>query len=133
MTPDVSVIFHTSQEETSHSRRCLLGATSLDMEESAIFVSNLLRIMEERGIKAATLSTMAGLNRRAVTDIAEGRVKSPKLSTVFALSRALGEDPGEMMGLGPRLTLRAELVEFLQRYNEDEQAQLLTALSALPR
>lgn len=103
------------------------------MEESAIFVSNLLRIMEERGIKAATLSTMAGLNRRAVTDIAEGRVKSPKLSTVFALSRALGEDPGEMMGLGPRLTLRAELVEFLQRYNEDEQAQLLTALSALPR
>lgn len=103
------------------------------MDESEAFRANLLRIMEERGIKAATLSKMAGLNARAVKDIEEGRAKSPKVSTAFAIARALGEDPGVMLGLGPRVALRPELVAFLQQYDEDEQAQLVTALSALPR
>lgn len=103
------------------------------MEESEAFRANLLRIMAERGIAAATLSKMAGLNARAVKDIEEGRVKSPKVSTVFAIARALDEDPAVMLGLGPRPKLRQELVEFLQQYTESEQAQILAALSAFPR
>ena len=127
------MIYHTMQREISHSQDCFPGGTTLSMDESATFRANLLKIMAERDVKAATLSRQAGLNARAVKDIEEGRVQSPKLSTVFAISRALGVDPGEMMGLGPRVTLRRELVEFLQQYSESEQAQILAALSALPR
>lgn len=82
-------------------------------------------------MKAAELSKKAGLNARAVKDIEEGRVASPKLSTVVALARALGEDPAVMMGLGPRLRLVPDLAGFLSQYDESEQAQLLQALSSL--
>ncbi len=80
----------------------------------------------------AELSVKAGLNRRAVTDIREGRVRSPKLSTVFALARALGRDPGEMMGLGKRPRIRAGLADLLSQYDEDGQEQLEAAIQAFP-
>lgn len=102
------------------------------MNESEVFRANLLRLMAERGFKAAELSRRAGLNPRMVKDIEEERVASPKLSTVFALAKALGADPAEMMGLGPRNRLAPNLAEFLSQYDEAEQAQLLQALSALP-
>lgn len=105
----------------------------LNMNESETFRENLLRIMAERGLKEAELSRKANLNPRAVTDIRERRTISPKLSTVFALSRALGEDPAFMMGLGHRHNLNHELVEFLAQYDESDQARFLAALSALPR
>lgn len=102
------------------------------MNESETFRENLLRIMAEKGLKAADVSRRAKLNARAVKDIEENRVVSPKLSTVFALSRALGVDPAEMMGLGPRPRLTRELVEFLSAYDAGEQELLLQALSAMP-
>lgn len=104
MVKDNNVIYHTPQAEISHSRN------SHD-------ASKYLR--------------MAGLNPRAVKDIEEGRAQSPKLATVFALSKALGEDPGEMIGLGPRYTIKKELAAFLAQYDEADQARLLAALEAL--
>jgi transcriptional regulator with XRE-family HTH domain len=102
------------------------------MDASHLFRANLLRLMAEKGLRAAEVSKRAGLNARAIKDIEEGRVVSPKLSTVFALAKALGADPGEMIGLGPRSQVLPELQQFLAQYDEDEQAQLLQALSALP-
>ena len=102
------------------------------MNESEKFRENLLRIMEERGLKAAELSRMAGLNLRAVKDIEERRVQSPKISTVFALATALGVDPAELLGLGQRINLAPQLAELLSRYSESEQELLLRALSVLP-
>ncbi len=92
-------------------------------------VYEALRLMAEQGIKAATLSKRAGLNARAVKDIEEDRVVSPKLSTVIALAHALGEDPAAMMGLGPRL--EPELARYLAQYDQAEQARILAALQAL--
>ena len=103
------------------------------MDESETFRRNLLRIMAERGLKAAQLSKLAGLNPRAVKDIEEGRAASPKMSTVFALAKALDADPAEMMGLGARVRLRRDLVAFLERYDEADQERLLSALAALPQ
>ncbi|TFL17737.1 adenosylcobalamin-dependent ribonucleoside-diphosphate reductase [Jannaschia formosa] len=57
--------------------------------EPASLANRLAGIMKQRDLKPATLSKMAGLNRRAVTDILEGRSKSPKLQTVTALAAAL--------------------------------------------
>ena len=99
------MIFHTMQGETSHFPALIYGDKRLYMDESETFRANLLRLMAEKGFKAAELSKRAKLNPRAVKDIEEHRVTSPKLSTVFALAKALGSDPAEMMGLGPRSRL----------------------------
>jgi len=102
------------------------------MDESEIFRLNLLRLMAEKGLKAAELSKRAKLNARMVKDIEERRVASPKLSTVFALAKALGADPAEMVGLGPRTRLAPALEAYLAQYDQSEQERLLQALSALP-
>lgn len=101
------------------------------MNESETFRDNLLRMMAAKGLRAAELSKRAGLNPRAVKDIEERQAISPKLSTVFALAKALDVDPGELIGLGPRPVLSRELLEFLSAYDPGEQERLLQALSAL--
>ncbi|WP_370312504.1 helix-turn-helix domain-containing protein [Sagittula sp.] len=131
MKSDDNVIYHTLQRETSHSNPIYAKGRILSMTEGEIFLRNLLVKLEQSGMTEAELSVKAKLNRRAVTDLREGRVRSPKLSTVFALSRALGEDPGEMMGLGPRLKVQQELARYLEQYPEDVQRQMLHALVAL--
>jgi transcriptional regulator with XRE-family HTH domain len=103
------------------------------MDESEAFRSNLARIIKERDLKPAQVSVSAGLNRRAVTDLLENRAASPKLSTAYAIARALNEDLGEMMGMGHSVRLVPELAQLLERYAPDEQAQLARALAALPR
>jgi transcriptional regulator with XRE-family HTH domain len=102
------------------------------MDENEIFRANLLRVMGEKGVDAANLSRAAGLNARAVKDIEERRAVSPKLSTVFRLARALGVDPGELLGLGGREQLAPELREFLSQYTEEDQRRILLALESLP-
>lgn len=87
--------------------------------------------MRERGLSAAQLSRMAGLNSRAVKDIEEGRAKSPKLSTVFKLCEALKVDAGEMLGLGRRPQIQAELAQFLEQFDKADQERFLSALSLL--
>lgn len=128
-----SVFFHTSQCESSHS---LDGATCVNcahMTNGEVFLENLLGAIKEAGLSEAEVSLKAGLNRRAVTDLREKRVRSPKLSTVFALSEALNRDPAEMMGLAPSARLRADLVEFLARHGEEDQARFLAVLEAVTR
>lgn len=128
-----SVKNHTTQREISHSPPTGGCGISLTMTEGEIFRENLLREMEEQGLNEAQLSVMAGLNRRAVTDIRERRTLSPKISTVFALARALKRDPAEMMGLGPRYRLCQDLAMFLEQYEPEDQARFLAALRAIPR
>lgn len=101
------------------------------MDESEIFRRNLRAFRDERGLSAAELSRKAGLNPRAVTDIEDGRALSPKLATVFALARALNVDAGEMIGLGPRVSLDQELAAFLSAYSEEDQARFLAVLRAV--
>ena len=105
----------------------------LGMDESDAFRRNLARIIQERRLKPAQVSVAAGLNRRAVTDLLENRAASPKLSTAYAIAKALNEDLGEMMGLGHSVRLVPELAQLLEQYGPDEQAQLAKALAALPR
>lgn len=131
MVADVNVINHTAQAESSHFRSQPGGRIHMRMTESETFRQNLLRIRQERGLSAAELSRMAGLNARAVKDIEEGRAQSPKLATVFAIAAALKIDPGEMIGLGKRPSINQALADFLAQYPADEQARLLAALTAL--
>lgn len=127
----LSVIYHTPQCETSHVPHFPACGSFLTMTEGETFQKNLLAALEISGMSEAELSLKAGLNRRAVTDLREGRVRSPKLSTVFALSKALGRDPAEMMGLGSRLRVRSDLAEFLSEFDEADQERFLNVLSAV--
>lgn len=103
------------------------------MDQSEIFRANLLAAMADAGLTEAELSVAAGLNRRAVTDIRERRTLSPKISTVFALAKALHRDPGELLGIGARYKLNDQLAAFLEQYGEADQERFLAALTALPR
>lgn len=119
------------QPETSHSTDPDSKPMFPSMNESEAFKSNMLQAMKELSLTEAELSVKAGLNRRAVTDIREGKTRSPKLSTVIALSNALGRDPAEMMGLGKRYKLRDDLARLLAEYSEEDQERLLSGLSVL--
>jgi len=127
------VIFHTRQDETSHSPQSRRTGKDARMNQDESFRTNLLRLMAEKGMNAAELSRRAGLNARAVKDIEERRTISPKVSTVFALAKALGADPGEMLGLGPRIDLAPSLAQYLSQYDVSDQERILQALAALPR
>lgn len=131
MSLDDNVIYHTLQRETSHFRSSRVAVTYLRMSESEVFRHNLKKYRMAANISAAELSRAAKLNDRAVKDIEEGRAQSPKLATVFALSKALGIDPGEMIGLGPRPKINQNLADFLSQYDEDDQERLLGALAAI--
>lgn len=54
--------------------------------------------MDKRRITARRLSLKAGLNQTAVRDILEGRIASPRLTTIEALSRVLGIEPAWLAG-----------------------------------
>lgn len=129
------MIYHTPQAETSHFTCAVFLRYSDAMNEmvsaSETFRQNLIRLRQERGLSAAELSRMAGLNDRAVKDIEEGRARSPKISTVFSIANALGVDPGEMLGLGPRAHINRDLLRFLEQYDEADQARILAALAAI--
>lgn len=133
MQPTDNVIYHILQRETSHSQVQQRRGKFHIMEVDEVFRANLLALMEKRGLTEAALSKKAGLNARAVTDIREMRTKSPKLSTVFRLAEALNADPAEMMGLGSRHKLNADLAAFLGQFDEADQSRFLGALSALHR
>ncbi|WP_216016598.1 helix-turn-helix domain-containing protein [Roseovarius nubinhibens] len=135
MTPHASVIYHTLQRETSHSQYLPSCGKFLNMDDqaSATFIRNVLAAVDaDPDLNDAKLSIKAGVNRRMVTDMREGRVKSPKLSSVFAIAKALNRDPGELMGLGPRPKIRSDLSAFLSQYDEDAQARILHAMKAFP-
>lgn len=105
---------------------------------SAMDISEEFRIrlraeMEAQGINPAALSLRANMNRRAVTDVLEGRSQSPKLSTAFALAKALGTSIDALCGVAPQISLSPRLVELLAQYDEDDQERLVEAIHALPR
>ncbi|WP_425061852.1 helix-turn-helix domain-containing protein [Roseovarius confluentis] len=105
----------------------------MDDQASETFIRKVIAAVDaDPDLNDTKLSLKAGVNRRMVTDFREGRVKSPKLSSVFKIARALDRDPGEMMGLGPRPKIRSDLSAFLSQYDEDGQERLLSAMKAFP-
>lgn len=95
------------------------------------FRDNLLAILERRGLTEAGLSLQAGLNRRFVTDLREGKVRSPKLSNAYALAEALDLDLRDIIAGRDRQQVNADLAELLGNYTPTEQAQLVAAVRLL--
>lgn len=104
---------------------------AMDVNEQ--FRMRLQAEMLAQGLNPASLSLRADLNRRAVTDLLEGRAQSPKLSTAYALAVALGVGLDELVGLRPQVSIAPQLAQLLSRYDEAEQVQLAEAIAALPR
>ena len=103
------------------------------MDVNEIFRLRLHAEMVAQGLNPASLSKKAELNRRAVTDLLEGRAQSPKLSTAYALANALGLSLDELTGKATQRSLAPRLAELLAQYDEADQERLAEAILALPR
>lgn len=103
------------------------------MDVNEIFRLRLAAEMAAQGYNPASLSKKANMNRRAVTDLLEGKAQSPKLSTAFAIAEALGLTLDQLTGKASQRSLAPRLLELLSQYDQDEQEQLAAAISALPR
>lgn len=101
------------------------------MDVNTTFRQSLERLMLEKDVNAPEIARRSGLNRRMVYDIIEGRSQSPKIDTVFKIAKALGVDPGQLLGFPPAVSLHPALAELLQQYPQSEQEQLAKALAAL--
>lgn len=128
-----SVKFHMLQDETSQSQPVGASRYVLCMEVNEVFRLRLKAEMEARGYNPSSLSKRANMNKRAVTDILEGRSESPKLSTAHALADALEVGLDELVGFRPQVSLAPRLAELLAQYDQAEQEQLAEAILALPR
>ena len=129
-----SVTHHTPQGETSHVRDSRpVGYHTSEMDVNELFRLRLKAEMEAQGLNPASLSIRAGLNRRAVTDLLEGRSQSPKVSTAHALGQALGVGLDQLLGFAPQASIAPRLAELLAQYSPDDQERLAEAILALPR
>lgn len=128
-----SVKNRTTQADISHSAESNALRYSEAMDVNEILRIRLKFEMEQQGYNPNSLSKRAGLNRRAVTDILDGKSSSPRVETVYALGKVLGFTLDEMIGLRPAVTIAPQLAELLGQYSQDEQAQLAAAIAALPR
>lgn len=104
-----------------------IGQYGFDLEA---FIALLEYHMGEVKINAPRLSKRAGLNPRAVRDIQERRVESPRVKTVFALEAALNLAPGTLLGLG-RERIHHDLETLLIELDEVTQQKLLETLVKL--
>lgn len=116
----------------------LLSYPSKSHEIDEIVRHNLVELMRYRGMSAAELSRKAGLNARAVTDIAERRTQSPRVTTVFALASALRVSPEDLFGFSnatPTVTGQgADLDGAIGRQSEDGGgATLMSRVDAVLR
>ncbi len=97
-------------------------------KESAEWVRNLRRLMDEQGLNPRKLSLLAGLNATAVRDMIEGRSQFPRYDTVQSLADVLGTTPAMLMSskkigveiqskgapFGHNIELLAEIIARLQ-------------------
>jgi len=102
------------------------------MDVNTIFRLRLDAEMKAQGLNPAALSVKAGLNRRAVKDVLEGRSTSPKLSTAHALAAALGVRLEVLTGDASQVVIVPQLLELLAQYDEVAQVRLAEAILNLP-
>ena len=108
------------------------AATKWSMDVNEEFRLRLKAEMESQGFNPASLSLAANMNRRAVTDLLEGRAQSPKLSTAHALAAALGVGLDQLTGRAPQISVAPRMAELLALYGPDEQERLAEAILNLP-
>ena len=105
------------------------------MDVSEIFRANLLQVLKDRKVSAASVSRKAGLNIRAVKDIEERRAKSPRIHTVFKLAEALDVPAQELLGLEKCHCAAAsdlsDAVRFLSELPAEKRELLLNAIQQL--
>ncbi|WP_084386369.1 helix-turn-helix domain-containing protein [Roseinatronobacter thiooxidans] len=105
------------------------------VDVSEIFRANLLQVLKDRKISAASVSRKAGLNIRAVKDIEERRAKSPRILTVFKLAEALEVPPQDLLGLTKcpcaSATEISDAVEFFSSIPAEQRDSVLSAIRQL--
>ncbi|MHA3913874.1 helix-turn-helix domain-containing protein [Halovulum sp. GXIMD14793] len=92
--------------------------------------TNFVMFRQQSGMNAAELSIKAGLNRRAVQDYEEGSSQSPKLSTIYKLTNALGISIDELIAGRRRTELNHELQQWLESLSQAQAEGLMNLVPA---
>lgn len=100
----------------------------LEWEDAEVFRSNLLAEMKRQGLDKASLSKKASMNPRAVSDIQDGKSKSPRLFTAIKLARVLNVSVYDLLGIPTKDGIILELEKYLSEKTEDEQARILSGI-----
>lgn len=105
------------------------------VDVSEIFRANLLQLLKDRKISAASVSRKAGLNIRAVKDIEERRAKSPRIITVIKLAQALEVPAQDLLGLAKCHCAAtddlSDAVQFFSTLPTEQRDLLVTAMRQL--
>ena len=91
---------------------------------------NIETAMTERGLNAASLARLAGINYTGIYDILSGKSRSPKIETVQKVARALNLPVSMLFEERLALKLRNELLEVAAQLPPQEQQRLLSAAKA---
>lgn len=102
-----------------------------------LVTENIKRLMEERGVDAAKLARISGVNPTGVYDILSGKSRSPKVETIAKISRGLGVPLSAIFGdaweAPPQHSERDDLMALFEQMPEAQKELLLqTARAWLP-
>lgn len=91
---------------------------------TSLLSSNIIRLMEARGLKADELANRSNLNRTAVYDIIKGRSQSPRVKTVAQIAAALAVPITDLFMTEEQLDGLAAMVRLYRQLPPVEQQRL---------
>lgn len=89
-----------------------------------ILSTNLVRLMDERGINATILAERSNLNRTAIYDIVTGRSQSPRVKTVAQIAEALNVPISDLFLTPEQIEGQNALFSAYQALPPDERQKL---------
>lgn len=87
-----------NEQLVSCGRDKLRVVSKLDEKTSKIVGVNVLRLRNDQGLSQIAVAKAAGISRSTVAALEGGRYRSVDTTTVLGLAKALGVDPGELLG-----------------------------------
>lgn len=96
---------------------------------------NIQRLIAEKNTTPAAVNRKAGLNQTGVYEILNGRIRSPKLSTVEKIAAALETTVTDLLSENRPVEARQRILEAFDRLSPEDQERLLRTAEAwaLPR
>lgn len=91
---------------------------------------NIEALMKHKGIDAAKLSRLAGINPTGVYDILSGKSRSPKIETIGKIAKGLGVPVALIFSERPLSDLEDDILMVFDQLPADRREMLMQAARA---
>lgn len=95
-----------------------------------LVADNIKSLMEARGLDAAKLGRLAGINATGVYDIISGKSQSPKIGTIAKIAGGLNVPIASIFEESSDLELRSDLLHVIDQLDSDQRDLLLKTARA---